>query len=52
VNTLRDALIEDFSRHEIIYELMPELLNDKEITSMVRYYKGEEKLVEREQVRE
>lgn len=38
---LDEALVEKFALHSILYELAPELSNDEEISSMVRYYKGE-----------
>jgi tetratricopeptide (TPR) repeat protein len=38
---LEEALEEDFSMHKIIYDLAPELVVDKEINSMIKYYKEE-----------
>ncbi|HLF64545.1 MAG TPA: tetratricopeptide repeat protein [Saprospiraceae bacterium] len=52
INALRDALLDNFSTHEILFELIPELKEDKEITSMLRYYQGEKKIVESENVRD
>jgi tetratricopeptide (TPR) repeat protein len=41
MNTLRDALLENFTAHEMLFEMVPELKENKEITSMLRYYLGE-----------
>jgi len=38
---LKEALLEDYSLHTIIYVLAPELQVDKEISSMLTYYAGE-----------
>jgi len=38
---LKEALLEDYSLHTIIYTLAPELEVDKEIRSMILYYAGE-----------
>lgn len=38
---LKEALLEDYSLHTIIYVLAPELEVDKEISSMILYYAGE-----------
>ncbi len=38
---LKEALLEDYSLHTIIYTLAPELEVDKEIGSMILYYAGE-----------
>lgn len=38
---LKEALLEDYSLHTMIYALAPELEVDKEITSMLAYYAGE-----------
>ncbi len=38
---LKEALLEDYSLHTIIYTLAPELEVDKEISSMISYYAGE-----------
>jgi tetratricopeptide (TPR) repeat protein len=41
LDVLTEALEEDFSMHSLIYELAPELEVDKDINSMIRYYKRE-----------
>jgi tetratricopeptide (TPR) repeat protein len=41
MSALRDALVESFSAHALLFELMPDLQEDNEISSMVRYYQGE-----------
>jgi tetratricopeptide (TPR) repeat protein len=46
MNALRDALLEKISTYEILLELVPELKDDKEISSMLRYYQGEGKVTE------
>ncbi len=57
MNALRDVLLESFASHDILFQMMPELKEDKEISSMLRYYLGERttaetERVEREKVRE
>jgi tetratricopeptide (TPR) repeat protein len=46
VNALRDALVDNFAAHKSFLEMMPELNEDKEISSMLRYYQGELTLAE------
>ena len=40
---LEEGLKEEFEQHEIIYEIEPELMLNKDVQSMVSYYKGEMK---------
>jgi tetratricopeptide (TPR) repeat protein len=42
MNTLRDALIDDFSVHATFTKMLPEMQDDREIASMLRYYQNEE----------
>ncbi|HRO73198.1 MAG TPA: hypothetical protein PK611_05975, partial [Saprospiraceae bacterium] len=35
---LEEGLSEDYSTHQILFELVPELHLDKEILSMIKYY--------------
>ncbi len=44
VNVLRDALLDAFSSNGLFFEMVPELKDDKEILSMLRYYEGESTL--------
>ncbi len=41
LEVLTEALEEDFSLHTLLFELAPELEVDKDISSMIRYYKNE-----------
>jgi tetratricopeptide (TPR) repeat protein len=48
MQSLRDALIDNFAAHTIIFDLVPELKEDREVLSMLRYYEGEEILADKE----
>lgn len=39
--TFEEGLKEDFEQHEIIFDIEPELLLNKELQSMITYYRGE-----------
>jgi tetratricopeptide (TPR) repeat protein len=41
LNVLREALTDNFQVHEVLFEMYPELRENAEITSMLRYYQGE-----------
>lgn len=40
---LQDALLEDFNQHPILFSLAPELEVDADISSMINYYRDEDK---------
>lgn len=42
MHVLREALTDDFEKHGMLFELYPELRENPEIISMLRYYQGEE----------
>ena len=39
--TFEEGLREDFNQHEIIFDIEPELILNKELQSMISYYRGE-----------
>ena len=42
ISFLEEAFEEDFSMHRIIFDISPEMEVDKEIASMIKYYKAEQ----------
>ena len=40
-NTFEEGLKEEFDQHKIIFEIEPELMLNKELQSMIAYYRGE-----------
>lgn len=42
ISFLEEAFEEDFNMHKIIFTISPEMEVDKEITSMIKYYKAEQ----------
>lgn len=38
---LSEALVEEFDSHKIIFEICPDLKDDEEVVSIVKYYEGE-----------
>ena len=41
LSTFEEGLMEDFSQHEIIFEIEPELMLNSDLKSMISYYKEE-----------
>jgi len=43
-NTFEEGLKEEFDQHQIIFDIEPELMLNKELQSMISYYRGELKM--------
>lgn len=43
--TFEEGLLEDFNQHELIFEIEPELMLNKELQSMIEYYRVESQMV-------
>ncbi|MFZ1705487.1 MAG: hypothetical protein WAT79_14155 [Saprospiraceae bacterium] len=39
IELLEEALLEDYSKHELLYNIVPEIKIDRQITGIIRYFK-------------
>lgn len=44
IEYLEEALAEDYSKHQILFELVPEIKLEKDINGIIRYYKDSEEV--------